>query len=160
MTVEAVPIENIVRQHFIPAGLTFVYMPLTRLAADNGLWLRPFPSSPKEKKHIVVLFSFFLVISLLVDNHYVHHYSSHRSYPSAFPDPCKPNMPSNPLRHHPYISNMPFRIPRLDFFNATQYLPYTFYLHRVSSLGMAKKQTPVCFLFFLEALKKAKTYSV
>lgn len=50
MTVEAVPIENIVRQHFIPAGLTFVYMPLTRLAADSGLWLRPFPSSPKEKK--------------------------------------------------------------------------------------------------------------
>lgn len=101
MTVEAVPIENIVRQHFIPAGLTFVYMPLTRLAADSGLWLRPFPSSPKEKKHIVVLFSHFLVISLLVDNHYVHHYSSHRSYPSAFPDPCKPNMPSNPIRQSP-----------------------------------------------------------
>lgn len=88
MTVEAVPIENIVRQHFIPSGLTFVYMPLTRLAADNGLWLRPFPSSPKEKKHIVVLFRFFLVTSLLVDNHYVHHYSSHR-LSLSFPRPLQ-----------------------------------------------------------------------
>lgn len=53
MTVEAVPIENIVRQHFIPAGLTFVYMPLTRLAADNGLWLKRdhFPHLQRKTTH-------------------------------------------------------------------------------------------------------------